>query len=137
MSKKFICAVVFTMFMVFGLAACGGNVNESGMDSKLIQIVEEANKDLPMMIDEETKLEQIIVLPGNKVQFNHVLINASNEAIDVDEFASAMGPAIFNNVKANPGLETFRKKNVTFIYHYSDRDGEEIAVFEITPEDYK
>ena len=125
------------MFMVLGLAACGSNVNKDGIDSTVIQIIEEANKSLPMMIDEETKLEQIAALPGNKVQFSHVLINASNEGVDAEDFASAMGPAIFNNAQTNPGLETLRKKNVTFIYHYSDRNGEELAVFEITPEDYK
>ena len=137
MSKKFIYTAVFTLLTALGLTACGSNVNKDGIDSVVIQIVEEANKNLPMMIDEQTKLETITALPGNKIRFDNMLIDISNEDINIETFENSMRPAIFSNVKTNPGLESFRGKKVTFVYHYSDKNGEKTAEFEFTPEDYK
>jgi hypothetical protein len=132
-------AIFFTaVFAVLGLSACGGSaVNENGIDITLLQITEEANKSLPLVIDEQTRLDMIEVLPGNTIKFNTVLFNKANEEIEIGMFKESMRPAMLSNVKTNPSLDSFRKKGVTFVYRYSDKNGEETAVFEYTPEDYK
>lgn len=133
--KKILIAAVFTFFAVFGLIACGPS--DKSIDNTLSQIAEEVNKGLPVMADMYTRMDKIETLPGKKIRYNNTLVDAEVESIDIDAFKDTADRALRATVKNNPSLESFRKRNVTFIYVYNDKAGNEVAVFEYTPQDYK
>lgn len=129
--------LIAVLLMVFGfiLASCG--MSDKKIDETLVKIAAEANKDLPMMLDSQTRLDSIEALPGKKIQYSNTIVEALAEDFDLEFFNESVGRSLLASVKNNVSLETFRKRQVTFIYKYQDKTGAEIAVFEYAPEDYK
>ncbi|MDR1195354.1 MAG: hypothetical protein LBL00_02640 [Endomicrobium sp.] len=134
-NKRVFAAAVFAIFGIVGLISCGQS--DKSVDNTLAQIALEANKDLPVMIDAQTRLDSITTLPGKKIQYNNTLLNTINAEINTETFKESASRTLLSAVKSNPSLESYRRKKVTFIYRYQNEAGEEMAVFEYTPEDYK
>jgi hypothetical protein len=132
--KRVFAAVVFAIFGI-GLMSCGQS--DKSVDNALAQIALEANRDLPKMIDSQTRLDGITTLPGKKIRYNNTIINTTNAEINTETFKESAARTLLSAVKSNPSLESYRRKKVTFIYGYQNEAGEEIAVFEYTPKDYK
>jgi hypothetical protein len=129
--------VFITLFAIIALTVCGCGESYKSVDNTLSQIAAEANKDLPLMIDAQTRLDSITALPGRKIQYNNTLTVAINEEIDIENFRQLTDRTLAAAVKNNPSLESYRKKKVTFIYVYHDKSGKETAAFEYAPQDYK
>jgi len=106
-------------------------------DTQLIQLASDINKNLPMIVDAETRWDNTVVLPGKTVLYNYTLINYSKVDIDTIVFRSNMEPQIKNMVKTNPQLKVFRDNDVTFMYNYKDKVGVHITQFIFYPKDYK
>ena len=107
------------------------------LDKKLTALANEVNKSLPMMVDAETRWDNIGILPEKTVFYNYTLINYSKADIDTMTFRAALEPQIKNMVKTNPQLKIFRDNDVTFIYNYKDNVGVHITQFKYYPKDYK
>lgn len=106
-------------------------------DSQLTQLANDINKNLPMIVDAETRWDNTGVLPGKTVLYNYTLINYNKVDIDTIVFRSNMEPQIKNMVKTNPQLKVFRDNDVTFMYNYKDKVGVHITQFIFYPKDYK
>ncbi|MDR1195352.1 MAG: hypothetical protein LBL00_02630 [Endomicrobium sp.] len=132
--KRVFAAAVFAIFGI-GLMSCGQS--DKSVDNELAQMVLEENKDLPTTLGDKTRLDSITALPGRKIQYNCTIINTRINMIHAESFKKLVGPTLLLGVKRDPSLESYRRKKVTFIYNYQNEAGEEIAVFEYTPEDYK
>lgn len=128
-------AVILAAAGLMILSSCAQS--EKQIEETLAKIAAEANKNLPIMTDPQTRLDEIITLPGRKIQYNNTMVDVLAQDIDMDFFKESVGRTLASNVKNHPPLESFRKKNVTFVYRYQDKTGAEIAVFEYTPQDYK
>jgi hypothetical protein len=130
--KPLIVAVIFiAVVILFGIIVIkAGSV--SGKD-RVSQVVAEANKELPMMIDGGTRLEAVEVLPENKIRFSMTIMNHSGELPEMSRYKDAM----LANVRSNPGLKILRDNEMIMVYRYGDEAGNELSVFEFTPEDYK
>lgn len=107
------------------------------IDQELMAIASEFNKSTPMMIDNDTRLDNSIALPGKVLQYNYTLINTEKAAVNIDEFKQFLSERLANFVKTNPQMKFARDKNVTINYAYSDRNGEFLLLIPITPQDYK
>lgn len=111
-------------------------LEDINFDQELMKTSEELNKNCPFIIDQDTRLDNTIVLPGKKLVYNYTLINLSIDDLNVEELEQNLKPRILNNVKTNTDLRNFRENSVTMVYKYNDKDG--IFIFEIiiTPEEY-
>ena len=89
------------------------------------------------MVDQETRLDNAVALPDNAFQYNYTLVNFNKDELDLEEFTASMEPQLTNNVKTNPDLKIFRDNHVTMKYYYKDKNGEFVAQFEVSYEDYK
>ncbi len=98
-----------------------GTLND--FEQYLSQAVSEVNRRCPMMVDQETRLDNAIALPGNEFQYNYTLINTSSNSIDVSTVESLMRPTLLNMIKTTPELKVFRDYRTTMSYSYKDRSG--------------
>ena len=106
-------------------------------DKAMIEMSSELNKSLPYMLDANTRLDNTIVLPKNTFQYNYTLVNIEKETADTKEMKKILEPNIINNIKSNPEMEYFRKREVTLKYYYYDNYGVFLFNISVTPDKYK
>jgi hypothetical protein len=105
-------------------------------DKALLETANEINKSCPIMVDNETRLDNTMALPEKVFQYNYTLINTTKDLIDIDELQSAIEPNIKNFVRTNPDMKQMRDNNTTLKYFYKDMNGEHLLTIWVKPEDY-
>src|SRR5579864_8800116 len=106
-------------------------------DKAMMAAASEINKSCPIMIDQETRLDNTIALPDNIFQYNYTLINLQKDSLDIRAIQDKIEPTIVNNVKTNPDMKDYRSNKVTMGYYYKDRNGEFLFKILVTPDRYK
>jgi hypothetical protein len=97
--------------------------SDDGADGVLKLMASEVNKQCPMKVDNETRLDKAEALPGNKFSYEYTLLNAEASQLDTAAFRQRMAPVILNNLKTNVAFQYFREKKVTMIFNYNDKNG--------------
>lgn len=105
-------------------------------DKAMMETASEINKACPVMIDQETRLDNAIALPGNVFQYNYTLVNMEKSEVNLDTVKKYVEPGLIDNVKTNPDLKIFRDNKVTMAYDYKDRNGEFVLRISVTPDLY-
>src|SRR5512145_1718114 len=111
--------------------------NTPPFDKAILKAVSELNKSCPIMVDQQTRLDNAIALPDKVLQYNYTLVNWYKDSIDVEAFELYMKPMLVNLVKTSPNLKIYRDHNATLSYSYKDRNGVFVDVIPITPDLYK
>lgn len=109
---------------------------QSAFDKVLIQTSDEINKSCPMMIDQETRLDNTDAIPGKILRYNYTLLNLEKSQINVDTIKKYVDPTILNLVRTSPDLKIFRDNKTTFKYLYKDKIGVFVYELSVTPEMY-
>jgi len=105
---------------------------------KIIQVMaKQANATCPMMIDDQTRLESVVPVPGNKLQYNYTLVNLDKSQVPADKLKEALLPGIIENIKTNPALKMFKENGTTMIHSFNDKNGEQLLYLVVTKEMYK
>ena len=110
--------------------------NEPVLDRTMSKIAEEINKECPMMVDADTRLDNALVLPGNVFQYNYTVINAELENIDVVALKEYLEPVITNAVSTDPQMKFQRDNKTTMNYNYKDKNGRHLFLISVTPDKY-
>ena len=118
-------------FVDFGLKS------KSDFDKQLFELVKEVNKNLPKMIDSETRFDSSTALPNKVFQYNYTLVNYSKDELNLVELKDQFYPTFLDNIKTNPNLKILRDNNVTIVFLIKDKDGYEILKLMYDPNDYK
>lgn len=105
-------------------------------DKVMMEAASEINKTCPIMVDQETRLDNAIALPENSLQYNYTLINIENTEVNPDTVKKYIEPGIINLVKTSPDMKIYRDNKTTMIYNYRDKNGVFILKLSITPEMY-
>ena len=106
-------------------------------DKSLAEVSSQINKTCPIMIDEDTQLDNTLALPNKMLAYNYTLVNLEKQNIDIDEFQNFIELNAINNMKTNPEMKLFRENKVTMIYNYNDKNKEFIIKINISPEKYE
>lgn len=125
----FITVLVFCGFIF--LSACAQDI-----DKQLASIAAEANKELPLKTDDNIRLDTVTALEGKKIQYDYTITEDLKEE-EIENFKVSRSRLLRSFTKNSQSLKFFREKEVTFIHRYKDINGNETAVFEYTPQDYK
>jgi len=136
-----IIVLLIAIFAQKALKALSGSknsfvVNDAYITSFLSSYTQSANKNLPQMIDEETRLDKTVALPNKTIQLHHTLVNLAKDEIDLETGRNSMYPRILNNIKTNPNFQDFRNNQVTFEYVYHDKNGIEVLTMVFEYKDY-
>jgi hypothetical protein len=98
-------------------------------DKVLVQASNELNKNLPMVLDKDTRLDTTIPGPGNRFTYFYTMLNYTVEQLDTNKLRSILTPNLINNYKTNKSMDEFRENNVELHYFYRDKNGK--SVFDI------
>lgn len=138
--KKLISLVV-TVFAIalagFSLAGCStGPI----VDKVLAETANELNKNVPMTVDAETRLDNVSALPNQTMRYSYTLVNFAKSDLDEDmltQMQDTMKPSILNLIKTSSDMKSLRDLGVTFEYLYRSNDSQELFKLAFGPSDYK
>ncbi|MES2837368.1 MAG: hypothetical protein V4667_07590 [Bacteroidota bacterium] len=103
----------------------------------MIEAANTLNKNCPVMIDTETRLDNTFAFEPNEFQYNYTLVNRIKDSIDLKYFNEKMRPLLVNHVKSEPDMKFIRDSRVIVIYHYKDKNGVFLTKIKITPNQYQ
>lgn len=106
-------------------------------DEAMVRGASEINKTCPMMVDDETRLDNAAALPNNVFQYNYTLVNFEKATTDVADLEEKVRPSIIGSVKTNPSMKPQRDHGTTLQYTYKDKNGEFLFKVDVTPDLYK
>ena len=110
--------------------------SEPTFNKAMTKIAAELNKETPLMVDAETRLDNVIVLPGNVFQYNYTILTAEVENVDVQGLKDYLEPIITNAVSTDPQMQFQRDYKTTMNYNYRDKNGRHMFLISVTPEKY-
>lgn len=105
-------------------------------DKAMMEAASELNKACPIMVDQDTRLDNAVALPDNIFQYNYTLVNLDKSEVNIDTVKKYIEPEIINNVKTNPDLKAYRENKVTMAYNYKDKNGVFVLKISVTPDLY-
>jgi hypothetical protein len=107
----------------------------TSVEQKLLKASTEYNKQLPSVMDRDTRADTTSVGPGRKFTFWFSIV--SKRAVDIDkvQFNQNISPGIRRGVCSDPALRNFFKDGVTLTYLYRGNDGVYITEINVTPRD--
>jgi hypothetical protein len=134
--KKLIGTIVG--IIVFGLSYYGAKqlFKAPSFDKAMMEAASELNKTCPIMVDQDTRLDNALALPENIFQYNYTLVNLDKSEVNVDTVKKYVEPGLINNVKTNPDLKVYRDNKVTMAYNYRDKNGVFVLKINVTPDLY-
>jgi hypothetical protein len=106
------------------------------VEKQLTVLANEVNKNCPVMVDQGTRFDNVILMPGNIYQFRYTLINNGRENIDTERLKTYVLPNVIENIRTSPELKYHRENKVTFSYFYKDMRGDYVTDFSVSPADY-
>ena len=102
-------------------------------DEHLPKLASELNKQLPMVVDRETRLDSTLGGPGKRLTYLYTATNYNASQINVSEFTKQMSPQLRNGVCSSSDMNIFVRSGVTIIYSYRAKDGRHFAKIEVNP----
>jgi len=99
---------------------------ELNLNSILIKTASNINKNLPMMVNSEMRLDTTIAI-DKTFRYQYTLINYSVNDITAKEINDKFAKQIINNVCTTKDMEAFVKNDITVIYSYYGKGGKEIT----------
>ena len=93
------------------------------------------NKQMPYMIDKEVRVDRAVAGPGRRMTYHYTLVALNSTQINSASLAAVMGPLLRNKVCKTPEAAILFEHGVTSSFAYSDSDGKEIGIVDVTPQD--
>lgn len=105
----------------------------------LVEVTTEMNKTLPMMVDEETRLDRVGVY-GKTFYGRYTLINYTLEELNRSQIQSihdGLKTLHVNSYCTNPGLKMLRDNNSGREFDIYDKNAKWVTTITVTPGDCK
>lgn len=110
-------------------------VSQKNLESVLIEGFQvgakKANIGLPMMIDDETRLDQATVGPGPRMVYHNTFVNYRSNEVDEEWVQTSLRIHVQTNVCANADMKSSLQYGGIYVYAYYGNDGQKIGDFEI------
>ena len=72
---------IYYVLALFLLASCGSE--KTDIQTMLMLTAEEMNKMCPMTVDQDTRLDNVVVLSNKTIQYNYTWVNFELEDLDL------------------------------------------------------
>lgn len=109
------------------------------VEAKLIEgfktAADQLKQKLPMMLDADTRLDNVSVGPGFRAVYYHSFPKYNSRDIDAIWLLTNFRPEVMGKVCANNEMKKSLQYGAIFGYVYSGNDGVEITRFEIKRDD--
>ena len=97
-------------------------------------VVKVTNKQYPMMVDADTKLEKTSS-EGEKLTYHYTLVNYTADELNVQIFEKNMRPDLLKQTCANASLRNAIDKGAIIIYQYNGKDQNGVSSMNIKESD--
>ncbi|EGQ7649823.1 TPA: DUF2569 domain-containing protein [Vibrio alginolyticus] len=104
------------------------------IEDRLNQLTNDMNRELPIMLDSETKLDAVYT-ESNNLQYRYSLVNYSVSDIDANALNKNMRPSLLQTACSNSATLTFMQEGVIVSYTYYDKLGKLITSIQINSSD--
>ncbi len=129
-------AIITLVAAYFGREVAGALFSTTPDGAEILQVaVESLNKQTPMMVDNDTRLDSAHSGPGMRFTYNYTLVNYSIAEIDGEEFHHNLAPNIRKAVCEKPEMAVFFRNGITVVYAYRDKNGADITEIVVPPSD--
>ena len=137
-SKKGTIVGLIVGIIAFALSYYGvQQLFKKDIGSELENIALELNKQLPMRIDEYTRLDSTATKGKSSFIYYYALFDLEKSEVNLDTVNKYIRPRIIEDVKNSPELRYFRDNKVTLEYKYFDKEGVYVMEISVTPELYE
>lgn len=124
MMHKRLLPVLFTFLLLLaGSGSFAQTTTITDFEKGLAEMAASMNKDMPMMINDVTRLDNIGTEPGMKLIYNYTILNPHRQTRDYLALRDMVEPGLIEIAKTDPRMQTFRDNNVVLLYHYKDEKG--------------
>ncbi|MBB1148673.1 zinc ribbon domain-containing protein [Myroides sp. NP-2] len=106
------------------------------IDETLAVVASEINKNYPMYIDQDLRMDNTMAMPNKTLQYNYTIVNYAKEELNMEVVESTLFTGILENIQTNPDLKEMRDAKVTFNYYYKDKNGVYVTKYVVTPDMY-
>lgn len=103
---------------------------DATIEETLMEASQQINKQLPMMVDSETRLDTTICA-GKHVLYKYTMIGLSAKDLDIISFNDEIKTMLVKNQCSNENMVKMLKFGVQYSYMYQDRDGNLITTINI------
>ncbi len=114
----------------------GSIADQTKIERVLMQTANEINKNLPVVLDQHTRLDTTIASAGNKFLYQYTMLNINIDALDIGQFVNEMKPKLINQYQSREEMKTFRDLGVALTYSYLSEAGIELVSITISPDDF-
>lgn len=130
-------ALVLALGLLGTCAPCvlANSSNRDPVIEKMLEASSMVNRDLPRMLDRDTRMDTTIIGPGRKFTYMMTLVNYSSSDIDHVQLKQMLGTSIRNGVCTAEFMRVFIRNNVTIVYRYRANDGGMIGDIVVSPTD--
>lgn len=133
-TKSIVRNVVIIIVLLGALSVKMIFFNPPPYNNELARVSNELNKRCPIWVDDETRLDNTMVLPSGILEYNFTLINTVYDSINTDSLKTLIKPILENNYLTNPELEYYRQNRITLAYNFKDKLGTYVIKFIIDPD---
>lgn len=106
------------------------------IDQALATVASEINKNCPIYIDQELRMDNTMAMPNKTLQYNYTIVNYALEELNLEVVESTLFTGILENIQTNPDMKEMREAKVTFNYYYKDKNGVYVTKYVVTPAMY-
>ena len=93
------------------------------LDQTLANVSAHLNRDVPITLDADTRLDQVTSEPGNKLTYHYTLTSVESRDIKRAEFLKLVRPPLQARLCESNEMRGFLKRGVTISYQSRSRDG--------------
>jgi hypothetical protein len=107
---------------------------ETAIEKKLLETSKQANAQLPIMVDKETRAD-ITMATGKHLIYKYTMVNLSEKGIDKKAFKNKVKSKLVKDQCNNENMIKLLKMGIQYDYMYHDRDGNLLATVNISKSD--
>lgn len=116
------CLFLFLLFVVLRMDYKAYRYANEYLESKLKSDIELTNQKLPMMIDDNTRLD-ILSVKGSGISYRYTLVKTTAEDLDLSKFKSAMIPSLKLETCSDKETRALLDSDKDVSYEYFDKYG--------------
>jgi len=133
-TKKMFSNAVIVLSLIASIYYFSSCSKGAVIDKIVEKTAEVANKQCPMALDSETRLDSVTRPAPYTLGYFMTLLNIQKDSLNIKP--EVMEANLVQVVKNNKELEALRKLNVFFRYVYFDKNGDLAFKIEVTPQQY-
>ncbi|MHB8766297.1 MAG: hypothetical protein ACYDA8_18420 [Deferrisomatales bacterium] len=108
---------------------------EAKLAEGFARAADQYNQRLPMMVDQDTRLDKMTVGPGTRAVYHHTFPKYTSRDIDANWLQTNLRPEVMRKVCASADMKKSLQYGGIYVYSYSGSNGVEITRFEIDRND--